>query len=276
MTSIAISPYTMPAALAAGDNLLGKQEWVANSSNNEQAEWLEKYPQRAKIAGSLPEIESNATDIIDQHIGWLGKRGWSAAVTKGSRGDVYLASVLSAGGKWLTPGTSYSDSTTNLKRAVLKEVFVSTAKKYARIPTQQEDIEFWVQEVGTTIIDSAGLAKAANEMMQEMGDDITEEGILNFPMVNLRYRKAADYMIGLRSGINEVTQADEGYELKMNHLAGRAKAKAEVAVSRGIDMKPLLTINGPFLVLVVKEGVNEPLFAAYVDRDSWRDPGDVA
>lgn len=279
MTSIAISPYTMPAALAAGDNLLGKQDWKANTSNNEQVEWLEKYPQRAEIASSLSEIESNATDVIDQHIGWLGKRGWSAAITNGGRGDIYLASVLSAGGKWLVPGTNYSDSKTNLKRAILKEVFVSTTQKYARIRTEEEGLEFWIHEIGAPIIDSAGLRKAAYEMLRDVVDDPStdiEEGSLDFPMVNLKYRKAADYLIGLSSGPNQVTQADEGFELKMNHLAGRAKAKAEVAVSRGIDMKPHLIINNPFLVLVVKDGVEEPLFAAYVDRDSWRDPGEVA
>lgn len=57
MTSFAISPFTMPAALAAADAILADPMWAANQSNPAQVVWLESFRRRAALASSIDEID---------------------------------------------------------------------------------------------------------------------------------------------------------------------------------------------------------------------------
>ncbi|OGL76513.1 hypothetical protein A3E97_03560 [Candidatus Uhrbacteria bacterium RIFCSPHIGHO2_12_FULL_47_12] len=64
--------------------------------------------------------------------------------------------------------------------------------------------------------------------------------------------------------------------LKMNETGARARAADEMMVSRSMsphDNK--LIIDKPFLLAITRNGVTAPIFAAYVDYDSWKDPGSL-
>jgi hypothetical protein len=106
-----------------------------------------------------------------------------------------------------------------------------------------------------------------------------DEVQLDFPMVDMHVKDDARYMIGLRSGLNVVSQAAEALRLEMNEFGGRASAAAEVAVTRGLSRGPeTIRIEGPFAVAVVRVGVandsDRVAFAAYVERDAWKRPAD--
>src|SRR4051812_34502728 len=107
--SIAISPFTMPAALAAADVLLGNPTWEANPNNPDQVRWLESFRRRAGVADELPEVRRHATLSSVDHATWLRAEGWDAQITQGSPDDVFLAATINIVAKWKEAGQAYKD-----------------------------------------------------------------------------------------------------------------------------------------------------------------------
>ena len=276
MTSFALSPYTMPAALASGRILDWKVPTLGAPAGlapvTEQQLWLERYPKRVSELTQLgTEIVAHATEDAADHTTWLAERGWPPAITRGARGDLYLAGILSVVARWKRTGSAYT-AKDGRRRADLEGVLIG--ERVALIPTVDESITVMVAPAGP--LESAegllgavlaAVARADAKRLEPM------PGTLDLPMVHLRTSSPAAYMLGLRSGAGHVvSQAAEAFELQLSHRGVVARAKAELAVSRGISSKPRLYIDGPFIAAVLKGGLTEPLFAAYCDRDCWAEP----
>lgn len=277
MTSFAISPFTMPAALAAADEFLGaQQQWAGDPANRVQVEWLRQFRQRATVASGLSEIARHATERAAQHVEWLKSHHWEADLQGGPPGAIFLAAVLAIGGKWVTAGWTHSDGK-GMARAVVPNVFVHE-ERVARMQTRSPGVEFLVRQTAAPVRDARELRDQSLELVETTPSaEGMEVGMIDFPLVELRARADAPHMIGLYTDSHVIAQAAEGFELKMNHLGGMARARAELAAPTGPPPKVRwVKITGPFVVAVIKQGLTEPVFAAYVDRDSWRDPGDEA
>lgn len=277
MTSFAISPFTMPAALAAADAILADPTWTANPSNPPQVAWLESFRRRAALASSMDEIHRNATFDVAQHVAWLKTEGWDAQITGGTARDIFLAATLNIVAKWKQIGQSYKDG--DVDRAIIKVGAYTSVPRGSEYPvveieTQHPSYSFCFQQVAHEPPGSDELADWAFSIATRSA---TAEVRLDFPMVDLRTRDDAAYMIGLRSGLNVVTQAAEQFRLELNEVGGRASAAAEVAVTRSMGPRTI-KIDGPFIVAVNRNGApkdaDKVVFAAYCDRDSWRKPSD--
>lgn len=284
MTSIAHSTLTMPAALAAADKVLGKTEWIGDTSNHAQMEWLWGYLANARAAAGVQEIDAHATVDFQAHLAWLNERGWPAIAGKGDAwkwdGDLFLASCLSVQAKWQQEGMAFIDKN-GVHRAKLEGVSVCDGT--GAIIGTQGGLEFIVfpWAAGEAPPTSDRELYAAVSRFHLLPRSRFSSGILSFPMVHLhQVVEKASCVIGLRSGSNVVTDANEAFELKMNHIGGSARAMAQAAVSRGISDDPSLFIDAPFVVHVRKlvgevgrAALYTGVFSAYVDRDSWKNPG---
>lgn len=276
--SIAISPFTMPAALAAADAIIPNATWAADASNPDQVAWLEAFRRRADIAQDMPEVHRNATTSADDHIAWLKAEGWDAQITQGAPGDLFLASTINIVAKWLEAGRAYKHHT-GVDRVTLKKgatvVRQAGAQPIVKVVTQHPGYVFVFQQLDRAPASEQELLSIATDASAHRA---FEEVHLDFPQVDLRVKNDAQYMIGLRSGHDVVSQAAEQCRLELNEIGGRASAAAEVAVSRGFSMGPATVyIEGPFMVAVVRtnaQGSDNVAFAAYVDRDSWKRPAD--
>jgi hypothetical protein len=91
---LAVSPLTMPAALAAADTLLNDPTWQGEPGNTAQEAWLSSFRRCAALAATMPEIHRNATHSAEQHVAWLKSEGWDTKVTRGTPVDLFLASTL--------------------------------------------------------------------------------------------------------------------------------------------------------------------------------------
>lgn len=288
MTSFAISPFTMPAALAAGDRLLGhstealhddEPTWSSNPANKEQMIWLAHFRRRARVAAGLTEIRSNATTSASDHVAWLRAEGWDAQVSQGARGDLHLAATLNVVAKWIESGHACTDDV-GVERVLLKCGVTATGGAYpvVRVVTQHPDFVFCFQQRWCERDDLAKVAHEISRPPQSAHDMDTVH--LDFPMVDLHVKDDAKYMLGLRSGSNVVTQAAEQFRLELNEVGGRASAAAEIAVKRGHVSGPrVVKIEGPFVVAVAFAGstpstssMDRVVFAAFCDRDSWKRP----
>ena len=293
MTSFAISPFTMPAALAAGDRFLGhsteahhddEPTWSGDPDNRDQMRWLAHFRRRARVAAGVTEIRSNATTSALDHVAWLAAEGWDAQLPSGSPDDLFLAATLNIVAKWVEPGHAYM---AGHHRALLKKGATATEGAYpvVRVTTQHPDFVFCFQQRHIDPIgDHDELAKVAHEISRPSQSAHDYDTVhLDFPMVDLRVKDDARYILGLHSGPNVVTQAAEQIRLELNEVGGRASAAAEFAVKRGFVAGPrVVRIDGPFVVAVAFRRESTPstssldrvVFAAYCDRDSWMRPAD--
>lgn len=278
--SFAISPFTMPAALAAADDLLGNPTWSANPDNPDQVRWLESFRRRAGIAAGISEVNRNATLSAADHVAWLKAEGWDAQITQGTPDDIFLAASINIVAKWGEAGRAYKSG--SVDRVLLKKG-----------ATAGSDVDLYGNRVVTVSTQHTGYVFIFHQMDRAPNDvealiahvlDISsrpsyDEVHLDFPMVDLHVKDDARYMIGLHTGPNVVTQAAEVLKLEVNEFGGRASAAAEVAVTRSLSMgSEVVRIEGPFAVAVVRVGTandaDRIAFAAYVDRDAWKRPAD--
>lgn len=299
MTSFAISPLTMPSALAAADPYIRDNHnfpvvrhedepvWYGNPLDDDQTTWLAHFRRRARLAATLPEIRNHATTDPSTHVAWLKVGGWDAQVAAGAPGDLFLAAVLDVAARWRAPGRAYRDGDRNhYHRVHLKEGV--TMLRDDRNPTPVVEVEtqdpryaFRFHQVTlwsrTARDDRALLASTAQAMMVDPASGYDRSrAYLDFPMVDLRCQSNAEYMLGLRYGDNTVAQATEQFRLELDEYGGRAHSAAEVRVTRGLDTTPTIRIDGPFVVAVAlrnaESGLDRVVFAAYVDLDSWTRP----
>jgi hypothetical protein len=277
MTSIAISTFTMPAALAAADQLLGAPDWHGDADNPEQMAWLESFRRRASLATGMPEIRSHATESAADHVAWLLAEGWEAQIAQGGPYDLFLAATLNIVAKWKQAGRAYREG--DIDRAVVKVGAYTSAQRGREHPvveavTQHPSFSFVFQQIATPPSNTSELVERALDIVSR---NASEEVHLDFPMVNMLVRDDARYIIGLSAGPNVVTQAAEQLRLELNEIGGRASAAAEVAVTRGMGPRTI-KIDGPFICAINRNGApkdaDKVAFAAYCDRDSWGRPAE--
>lgn len=284
MTSFASSPFTMPAALAAADTFLGgTPQWTGDLANVDQVEWLESFRRRAAVAARVlhDKIQTNATTDITDHGTFLQKHGWPAKITQGRPNSLYLAAVARFGGRWLSAGDELDRG--GHRYAHLRQNIAVSSRvgptQLVGIETEKSNVQFLLrQALPDEVKTQHDLRQIALFMQAEWTssdlEGYTEAGEVEFPMIDLTASDEAAHMIGIASGDNVIYQAAEQFTLQMNHLGGLARAAAELAMARGgpSRRKPRVVIEGPFVTAVIVEGVHEPVYAAYCDRDSWKVP----
>jgi hypothetical protein len=275
---MAASPFTMPAALAAADRILGDPEWSSESDDPEQRSWLVSFRRRARLASEISEIRSHATESADLHASWLRSEGWDPQVGWGSGpGDIFLAATLNIVARWHESGRAHAEG--GVDRVLLgRGVYTGPAPHgqhpVVEVVTQHPSFSFCFQQIDDAPSSVAELMIRALDMASRSA---SEEVAVDFPMVDLCVSDDAGYMTGLCSGPNLVTRAAERLVLQLNEIGGRAGAAAEVRVSRSAaSATRVIKIDGPFVVAVNRNGAprdsDKVVFAAYCDRSAWGRP----
>lgn len=274
---LAVSPFTMPAALAAADTLLHNPTWQGEPGNAAQVAWLSSFRRRAALTASMPEVHRNATNSAAQHVAWLKSEGWDAQVTQGTPLDLFLASTLNVVAKWKEVGRAYKED--DVDRVLLKKgaytAATSSVHPVVEVATKHASFSFCFQQVDVAPSSVAELTVRAMNMVCGAARD---EVHLDFPMVDLLVRDDAKYMHGLHAGTSVITQAAEQLRLELNEVGGRASAAAEIAMTKSIRRTLTIKMDGPFVVAIKRNGApkddDKVVFAAYVDRDAWKKPAE--
>lgn len=122
------------------------------------------------------------------------------------------------------------------------------------------------------------LAKVAYvaEVGRAAGRSITG-AVVKAPMVKLDVQPDVSWLCGLRLGGFFVAQALQQIIFGMNHLGVEAREATAMTMLRGLAPKPLVfTITKPFLIWIERDGLKVPVLQAYIGRECWQDPGDLA
>ena len=291
MRSLATSPLTTVAALKAADRILGNdRDW--KSATKIQRTWLEQtfVPGVADLA-RVPEIEANATRDIADHIAFLAKHGWQAQITDPlTDGAIATASVLDILVEWPKLGKSTSIRIPGgqhfhgfeLKHdphrddAIAINEHQRMAGRHMMLGTKSGDIVHIMEaeRPPVNVLDLLDLVEIMINGNQRPARSCT----VVIPKVDLASKQSLDWLPGIHTVGDDgrpavIAQAVQQATLKMNEKGARARAADEMVVTRGMSFDNKLVIDKPFLFAITRRGVTKPIFAAYVNFDSWNDPG---
>lgn len=277
MKSVIGSFYTLSACTDKIPNMK-LDDWKAYNSNQEK--YLEIY--KNCMGAKIPEIEykvsqGDVTPVND----FLRQRGFSIQLDQIGPFDLAIASILEVILKWLTKGKKTAlfyqleeYKAVNLSsgvEVVLPKSFAATAKiltkngdtVFMTIPAEKPTDSFEVFEMARKLI-AAKTSKASHY-----------ENRAIFPMVDLDTQPDISWIIGLsdkRSEKWEIAQALQQTKVKMDEegvVIREAVALGVRCLAASFPSTYPLVIDEPFLFVVKREGLKEPLFSAFLNTDGW-------
>lgn len=102
-------------------------------------------------------------------------------------------------------------------------------------------------------------------------------GSLVFPMVDLDMRPDISWLIGMDTEGDDglpgiILQAVQQTRYAMDTVGAKVENAAAVGLARGVVPLADHVIDRPFLAIVRRPGLTQPLFAGYIATDCWRKP----
>ncbi|MFH2063010.1 MAG: hypothetical protein ABIJ46_02535 [bacterium] len=298
MSSIAISPAALVAAIKAADMILGNgAEW--DPVNVVQQEWLESYYRPlAELVGEVPGIAAHATTVPRAHVDFLAQHGWEAQISTVPPNGFLTAAILDVLVRWLEIGERtriHVRGIGSFDAFLLKEGVkiyrlsqdggdffgcgASTSECVFEMKTQSGD-RILIAELPEDVpvpTDSFSLMGLVDSRLRQRavgsGDSCDS---LELPMVHLQTKAELPQLVGLSSGNHFIGQVCQQAELKMNQEGARARAAVEVCVLECCSSAGCV-ITHPFLISIERSVGQKsiPVFCAYVDYGSWKNPGDL-
>lgn len=273
--------FPVYAALAALRELAGTtRPWT--TSNAEQRRFTARAKELEHLLATIPELRAVASRDAADVNAFLRACGsaiqlqpWDAASDGcGAAGALDLRMRWSSAGAKSTlrcalDGASYPAAILPRKTVLLHTSRIDGAT-VAEVLTQGADRVFAAVADPAPDADLVAYAQGVRTSLR-----FPECGQLVLPMVDLDARVDLGWLLGLRTsdarGPLIISQALQQVRLRLNELGARAQSEAAVAARRGMGRS--LTIDRPFLLWVERAGLPEPLLAAHVCPDSWKDPG---
>ena len=262
------------------------EEWLAN--NPQQKAYLKIYDNCR--GAKIPEIESKVSiGTVEPVNKFLSDRGFDIKLDPIGENDLAIASILELIIKWLTKGdktTVYNYDNRTRYQAVHLEDGVKIIRVYgdylnirgipvAMIQTRNGDTIYMTMPNGA-LKDSFEVFNLAKDLISSRTED--DGYFLNevvFPMIDLDVKPDISWIIGMCDKLKdkwEITQALQQTKVKIDEEGVVVKEAVAIGVtlaSMNLHEPEPLVIDKPFLFVIKREGLKEPLFSAYLDVDSW-------
>jgi len=277
--SIIGSFYTLSACIDQIPNLINNN-WII-VKNKEQEKFITIYRNTTKA--KIPEIESKVSVGDSTPVNeFLKSKRFDIKLSQAtSDKDVAIASVLDLVLAWLKNGNKsnlYYDKT--LYKAVELDKGVSIHTVYgfdnpiAKIVTKNDDIVLMtvLEDVPKDGFDVYFRAKVLMNHLEDSKIDSNYLSEVTFPYVKLDVQPDISWLNGLTNANGySITQALMQTKLDIDDKGVKVKEAVSIMVTLSsfkIEPEPL-RIDRPFLFTILRKGLKEPLFSAYVDTDGW-------
>lgn len=280
--------YPIVSALVSAEEELGPQRaWLAQNDAQHQFLELVHGPSRNEVNG-IPELESLASQNIEAVNNFLRERGFTITLRPtGQAGDIGVASVLKLTLEWLLSGKGVelqAKGTTNVYPGVrlqedAVEFFESPYHLHpiVQIFTRSGD-EVFLTKVSGTVSESFLRAIAGHVLSELKSSKERYDGVI-FPMIDLDMQPDISWLCGLstvgKDGVPAViSQAIQQTKFCMDEVGAKVESAVAMMVSRGIiiDAPQPYVINQPFLAIVKRPSLKQPIFIGYLDTDCWKKP----
>jgi hypothetical protein len=285
-----IAAFPAIGCLKAAEEWLGeKLKW--NTTNEQQEEFIELFLERG-MAGLGGLGENEVRWKADAKIGpineWLKENGFDISLTvEPGDGGFAVASILDVLVEWLEEGERRKITNENgtfdgvhLKRDKGVGILQNAAlhdHPVARITTKSGDKVYMTPVDGMPEGDFALESKIRSLTLGLEHEDHRYSGVV-FPMVDYDQILDVSFLKGLNTNTVApgfyVAEAVQQTKFRMNEKGARVEsAMAMTFRCRGASAEPTpLLIDQPFLLWIVREGVDMPLFGGVFAEDVWADP----
>lgn len=297
-SSMFYSPFAVSTALLEGSRHVEPRDsrWQPGNQNpTENGQFLERYYEPAVLALTQRIVEEvrgkGAKGTVDPVNQFLRENKFTIQL-RGPIGpsDLALAAIMKIAMRWEVPGTSIDLLVEQMGGSYVPGVEMKKKRggiRFTRSGSWREPIV----EIKTnanqqtrffmTMLDEAPgsffeLYELGTRLATRSEQTDSRHSKIIFPKVDLRViRPELTEIIGLTAGDGIVTQAMGESTFKMNEIGARAEDAAAVGIEKSPDMGHYFILNKPLLVWATREGINLPLFAAWVNTQDWKDPGNL-
>jgi len=280
--------YPIVTALIAAERFIGpNRQWKTVEDpplSVKQERFLKEVFDTCR-GEEIPEIESLASQKVEEINEFLRKKGFSIQLESFSSDAFGVASVLDLIVEWVLkgevtvvetdddrrfPGVRISEGNVHFLR------FSEHKEPIACLPTKSGDRVFMTMfdqpPEGFDLVAEVEKLSHATRLSSEFGG-------LVFPMVDLNQEVDISWLVGLNTTDEVgkfwfVAQALQQTIFKMNEIGARVQSAVAMAFEKGIP-NPDYIINRPFLIWIERDGISKPLFVGHITQEDWRNPGNL-
>jgi len=289
--------YTITAAIEQAEETMKlRKDW--QPKNEIQKRFLKNFLQACR-GDKVPEIELEVSSEAEKINSFLERKGFSIRLQPFPPNTLGFASILDLIVQWLYPGKKVKIDAKNggtydgvriEKKGGNIFFFESTVHGYkhiiAGLRTKSNDTVFIT--VPKEPLEGLDLIEMANALCEDnIGGrrrlyPLAYDGI-RFPMVDLDITNDIGWLEDMSTTTKEldipvdIIQAVQQIKIKMNEKGARFQSATAMAVMlRCVASIPHdLIIDEPFLVWVVRPGLEKPLMIAFVTEEDWKNPGNL-
>lgn len=244
--------------------------------------WTERSGLAQKFTES--ELKGAASNSFEELNRFLVAEGYSIQLTPSAPGDFGAVAFQDVSVRWREPGIERPIRLGGARYPGF--VLKGSAVRIGRSTAHGHPIAIVSTSNGDTVamtrVDKTMSTWQLFDFYQALSDSGLSddnsgyEGV-HVPKVSLDKEVDLSWLLGLSfhgsSDGGRVSQAKQFIKLRMNQFG--ARAASAVAVTATLGMPRYLTMDGPFVLIMEREGVETPTFLGVIDTDSWKDPGDL-
>lgn len=274
-------------ALMAMEKIIGpNRKWSAH--NALQNDFLQNVFLQVKAdLLRLPEMESFASFDYKEINSALSSRGFSIQLDPFYAPDFGVAAILKLVMEWLVTGQPVTicpsdDRSRTIYPAVRMpgqgiNFYESSEFDHpiVELKTKTNDRVYLTMMAGKN--QESSLLVQAQHMLLTM--KISAQSYLGaiFPMIDLDVQPDISWLLGMSTFGEDgrpavITQAKQQTKFKMDHIGAIVESAVALAAKRGIGGPKWHIIDRPFLAVVVRPGLSQPLFVGYLAQDCWKQP----
>ena len=292
MSTRIVSPWSLVACIGKVESEVGGLATPWTTANETQARFLEMWHRYAKQLPDTDMIKTFAAPTSAECEAWLAQNGFPGqklpGITPPGFGAIGLLDLLVL---WEREGVEHRTRISGQmypgfklpKRTVTP--YVSPAQDgnehvFVQVPVKQSGINVYIGMFHDVPTDEFDMVRWAKRALEDKQYGTVGAGGLICPMVNIETENDRSWLPEMgamgKDGMPAIiTAAKNKNRLRMNHKGARAQAYDFAAVTRGICFDEPLVIDGPFVVIMTMDGCDLPILVAYIDKDGWKDPGNL-
>jgi hypothetical protein len=288
--SFAQSIWPIDASLVMAERFLLGPNRVWRYVNQTQEAFIRDHLGVSR-GGSLDVVRSIASYLAHEIEAWLKQHGFEIKIETLERNEFSVASVLDVLLKW--PQDCAEKSELHVDETRYTGVWIKRGAKFlytsaqdtpkkpiVKLPTDNKSINVFLTMLDEPPLGEFGLvtyARYLSSVNKQCLDLYDTVGVL-FPMIQLEEHSRLDWIrkmwtfdsAGFPALIKQAVQINR---LRMNEDGVRAQSAVQIRIPTigGSSRKPYI-FNHPFLLWIEHDSSPEPLFSAWLNFDSWKNP----
>jgi len=289
-SSFAQSVWPINACLVTAERSLLRSNGVWRHVNETQEVFIREHLGVSR-GGPIDVVKSIASRSSCKIEAWLKQHGFELKIDMLEKNEFGVASVLDVLLKWPQDAAEKSELNVNethyagvwFKRGA--KLFYTSGpdkpkKPIVKIPTDNECINVFLTMVEEPPIGEFGLVTYARYLsgVNKQSMDLYDADGVIFPMIHLEEHLQLDWIkkmwtydsAGFPAWIKQAVQINR---LRINEKGVRAQSAVRLEIpTMGSSTRRPYTFNRPFLLWIEHDSSPEPLFSAWLNFDSWKDP----